>query len=232
MKKILGLLLLAVFLSGCAHSQCGKNVLFQLSGTHFLKQGDYNGRITLAELKSNGDFGMGTFEGLDGEMVELGGIIYQAKSDGRVYIPADGLKTPFAAVTNFSADKSFDIEKSGSYQELTKSIEARLPDKNRIYAVKIEGEFAYLKLRSPPAQGKPYKTLDEALKGQSIFEHKNIPGTLVGYWFPAYMGELNSSGIHLHFIGADKQVAGHLLECKSGRVRAELGYIREFRMPL
>jgi len=232
MKKIFGLLFLTVFLSGCAHSQCEKNVLFQLSNTHFLKQGDYNGRITLAELKTKGGFGMGTFEGLDGEMIELGGVIYQAKSDSCVYYPAKEIKAPFAMVTNFCADKSFDIENAGSYQELTKLIEAQLPDKNKIYAVKIEGEFAYLKLRSPPAQSKPYKSLDEALKGQSIFEHKNIRGTLVGYWFPAYMGELNSSGIHLHFISADKQSAGHLLECKTGRVRAELGYIKEFRMSL
>ncbi|MCX5709181.1 MAG: acetolactate decarboxylase, partial [Candidatus Omnitrophica bacterium] len=223
-------LLSVILLSGCAHGQCGKNVLFQLSSTHFLKQGDYEGRVTLEELKTKGDFGMGTFDGLDGEMIELGGVIYQVKSDGRVYIPADELKTPFAAVTFFSANESFDIENSGSYQELTKLIEAGLADKNRIYAVKIEGEFEYFKLRSPPAQSKPYKTLDEALKGQSIFERKNISGTLVGYWFPAYMGELNSSGIHLHFISADKQAAGHLLECKTGPVRAELGYIRELRL--
>jgi acetolactate decarboxylase len=225
-------LCVVLFLFGCAHQPCRKNVLFQLSNAHIIKQGDFDGRITLRKLKAKGDFGIGTFDRLDGEMAESGGIIYQTRSDGRVDRPSDGLKTPFAMVTFFSADKSFNIERCESYQELAKLIEARLPDKDRIYAVRIEGTFEHLKLRSAVMQNKPYKTLDEALANEAVFERENISGALVGFWFPAYMGELNSTGIHLHFISADKQSGGHLLDGKFSLIKVDLGYIREFEMLL
>lgn len=221
-----------LLLFGCAHQPCRKNVLFQLSNAHVIKEGDFDGRITLKRLKTKGDFGIGTFDRLDGEMAELGGVIYQTKSDGRVYQPGDGLKTPFAMVTFFTADKSFDVERCENYQELAKLIEAQLPDKDRIYALRIEGEFAYLKLRSAAMQSKPYKPLEQALTTEAEFERKNIPGVLVGFWFPAYMGELNQAGIHFHFISKDRQSGGHLLDGEFSRLKIDLGYIKEFKMLL
>jgi acetolactate decarboxylase len=223
-------LCIILFLSGCTQQMCKKNVLFQLSNLYLIKQGDFDGKVTLKELKAKGDFGLGTFDRLDGEMAELASVIYQTKSDGRVYQPGDEIKTPFAMVTFFAADKSFDIERCENYPELARLVETQLPDKDRIYAVRIEGIFDYLKLRSAVIQSKPYKLLDEALEEEAVFERKDISGTLVGFWFPAYMKELNQAGIHLHFISADKQSGGHLLEGKFSWIKVELGYIREFKM--
>jgi acetolactate decarboxylase len=220
----------ALSLAGCAQRQYKDNVLFQLSNAHIIRQGDFDGRLTLGKLKHKGDFGIGTFDRLDGEMAESGGVIYQTKSDGKVCQPADTLKTPFAMVTFFKPDKSFVIDRCGSFQELAGLIEKELPDKNRIYALKVEGEFEYLKLRSAAIQSKPYKILDEALEEQGLFERKNIQGELVGYWFPAYMEELNSTGIHFHFISADRLSGGHVLEARSGRLKVDLGYITDFKM--
>ena len=56
------------------------------------------------ELKKHGDFGIGTFDALDGEMIVLDGVVYQAKADGHIYQAADNLTTPFATVTYFDSD--------------------------------------------------------------------------------------------------------------------------------
>ena len=52
--------------------------VFQTSTVDALMEGASEGDMTMGELKTHGDFGLGTFDGLDGEMIEL---------DGKVYVP-------------------------------------------------------------------------------------------------------------------------------------------------
>ncbi|MFH0845727.1 MAG: acetolactate decarboxylase, partial [Pseudomonadota bacterium] len=47
-------------------------------------EGIYEQKIPFTEVKKHGDFGLGTFDNLDGEMVMVDGKIYQINSDGRV----------------------------------------------------------------------------------------------------------------------------------------------------
>ena len=82
-----------------------------------------------------------------------------------------------------------------------------------IASFKITGTFAYLKLRSIPKQNTPFPPLTSVIAQQTVFEHRDIKGTLVGYWFPDYLASLNATGYHLHFISTDKQKAGHMLDC-------------------
>ena len=67
------------------------HTLFQTSTIDALLDGNYDGDISFAELEANGDFGLGTFDALDGEMVALYGVFYQIRADGRAY-PVDGQK--------------------------------------------------------------------------------------------------------------------------------------------
>ena len=64
------------------------STLFQVSTTGALVQGVYNEAVTVGGLRTHGDFGLGTFEGLDGEMVVLDGKFYQAHADGSITAPA------------------------------------------------------------------------------------------------------------------------------------------------
>lgn len=110
-RVIAAILLAAVLaLAGCA--QAGKpeklneagrpeDTVFQVSTINALLQGLYDGEITCGELKKQGDLGVGTFDGLDGEMVVVDGRILQVKADGKVLPAPDGEKTPFATVTFF-----------------------------------------------------------------------------------------------------------------------------------
>src|ERR1700730_9387037 len=104
-------------------SQClglPQHTLFQVSTSGALVQGIYERAVSSRFLLNYGDFGIGTFENLDGEMVVLDGAIYQVRSDGTVLNIVDDVGTPFAVVTRFTADQDQTIENASSFAEITK----------------------------------------------------------------------------------------------------------------
>lgn len=131
-------------------------MLVQASTYSALQAGDYSGETTLKELRAHGDFGLGTFDALDGEMALLNGTFYQIKSDGNAYLDNDSMKTPFADVTSFEVDRQlvFSEASNGSlnYFELQNYLDQQLPTKNIFCAVKITGECSYLEVRSPQSR--------------------------------------------------------------------------------
>jgi acetolactate decarboxylase len=199
-----------------------RDCLYQVSVLGALKQGDYDGSVTLAEIRQHGDFGLGTFNRLDGEGIELGAIFYQVSSDGSVRRVNARMKSPFAMATFFDPDKKFSLSRTPDYRALQVFIDSRLVTRNIPYAIKIEGVFSYIKARSVPAQNKPYPILAEVVKGQSVFEFRNIEGTLVGFRMPDYAKDINMPGYHLHFISRDKTKGGHVLECAVANAQASL----------
>jgi len=204
------LLVASIVING--RSDQAKDSLYQVSILSGLAKGDYDGKVEIREVKKHGDFGIGTFDKLDGEEIELDGIFYQVRSDGTVKIKPLTVKTPFAMTVFFKNDVKMDIDRCDSIISLIKIIDAGLPDMNMPYAVKIEGRFRYIKTRSVPAQEKPYPPLIEVIKKQSVFEFRDIEGTLVGFRMPDYAGGINTPGYHMHFISKDKTRGGHVLE--------------------
>ena len=182
MKKKIPVLIVFVMalglLNGCKGApaaEAGSETLYQVSTLDALMQGVYDGEISLDELTSHGGFGIGTFEGLDGEMVVLDGNVYQVLSTGEVVLASGSVKTPFAMVTDFEAD----IESDGAsmdYEGLKAEIDGLLPSPNKIYAIKVEGTFTYVKTRSVPKQSEPYPTLAEVTATQPIFEFNDVKG--------------------------------------------------------
>src|ERR1700739_4074750 len=59
--------------------------VFQTSTVKALMEGAPTGDMTRGELKTHGDFGLGTFDGLDGEMIELDGMVFQVRADGQAH---------------------------------------------------------------------------------------------------------------------------------------------------
>ncbi|MCX5706282.1 MAG: acetolactate decarboxylase [Candidatus Omnitrophica bacterium] len=161
-----------------------REIIYQVSIFSALMKGDYEGEIKLKNLKKQGDLGIGTFNALDGEMIELDSKFYQVKSDGKVYLAGDSAKTPFAAVTFFDVDRRVFLNQTLDFEGLTKFIDSFIPNKNILYAIKIEGKFEYVKARSVRRQEKPYLPLLEVVKAQSTFEFTNIDGTIVGFRLP------------------------------------------------
>ena len=223
MRKRLILILLVSGLAGCSAGVArADDVLYQVSTIAALLEGVYDGEVTVAALRSRGDVGLGTFGALDGEMVVLDGTVYQVTADGRARVAPDDLTTPFAAVTPFESDVAASLDGRIDLRELQVALDLSLPSRNLIYAVKVTGEFAYVKVRSVPRQEKPYPKLTEVVKAQPVFEHRDVRGTLVGLRMPAYVKGINVPGYHFHFITEDRTEGGHVLDCILTRGRADI----------
>jgi acetolactate decarboxylase len=206
---------------------------FQVSTIGALNAGVYEGATTIAELKQHGDFGLGTFEELDGEMVLLKGKVYQIKSDGIAYPAPDDIKTPFSAVTFFRKERSHHIPGQLTYQALQQQISDLLSTQNLPHAIRIQGFFPYLKVRSIPKQTPPYPPLSEVVgKQQRVFELRNVRGTLVGFRLPQYLKSVNAVGYHLHFISSDHKIGGHLLDGEFLNAIADVETLRDWQMTL
>jgi len=222
-------ILLFLFLYSCSNqrgsnARINKDIIFQTSTISALNGGDYEGDMTIKELKKYGDFGLGTFNGLDGEMIEVDGKVYQIKADGVSNLVEDSVKTPFSTVTFFDPDRRININKATGCEQLETIIDKFLPTKNIFFAIKIDGSFNFVKTRSVPKQNKPFPALVEVLKKETISEFNNVKGTMVGFRFPSYMREINEPGYHFHFITEDRKFGGHLLECKSKKATVDVDY--------
>ncbi len=219
-------------LTACSHTdhaQCGTDVhstMTQVSTIQALLKGDYDGHETFGELSKHGDFGIGTFEAVDGEMVELDGRFYQAKADGTVVNVQANMKTPFAEVSFFHARSKTRLDGLVSnLGELLAMLNGLMTSPNHPYAIKVSGTFDFITVRSVPRQTKPYQPLTEVVKHQSVFRFDKIKGTLVGYWLPESMDNLNMPGYHLHFISSDGNHGGHLLDCSLSKADMEVDCI-------
>jgi len=223
LKKVYILLLIILFaglLISCAPAN--RDILFQTTPFITLDRGYFDGSVTCGALKEHGDFGLGTFNSLDGEMVIIDGQIYQVKTDGIAYAVNDSALTPFAQITYFDPDISVNISNCSSFSELKEYLDSKLPTVNTTYAIRIKGTFPYVKTRSVPGFEKPYPTLTDAVKSQSEFELQNVTGTFVGFRAPAYVANINVPGYHFHFITEDRKAGGHVLDCKIDSASAEI----------
>lgn len=186
--------------------------LTQVSTIDAILNGLYDGVITYGDLKEYGDFGIGTFEGLDGEMVAVDGKFYQIKADGVAYPVTDDITAPFACVIFFDVDCELTVWEGMNYTQVRDYLDESIQEKNIFHAVKMEGTFSYVKTRSVPGQEKPYPPLVEVTANQPTFEFHEIEGTIVGFYCPDYVEGLNVPGYHLHFITEDRTAGGHVLE--------------------
>lgn len=211
MKKLL-IFVFAFILSGCASAT--PDAVFQYSAISAFMQGDYEGQARFADIKQRGDFGLGTFNGINGELVALDGKFYQIKSDGKVNFVGDEMLSPFVQVKFFRPDQKAAIDKEMSLAELESFLDAMIKTKNLFFAIKIEGEFSFVKARSIGRQAKPYRSFLETVKEQRVFEFNQVKGVLVGFFSPDYFPQISPSRYHFHFLNADRKSGGHLLDCR------------------
>jgi acetolactate decarboxylase len=160
-------LLLLLAAAGPGPGSAKPGVLFQYSTLQALLDGVYDGDLTYEALSRHGDFGLGTFNALDGEMIALDGKFYQIRSDGAAVPVPDSLKTPFAEVTFFKADRTLNLDKPLDYSRLEAFLKQGLPSLNLAYALRIEGGFL---LRQGPQRAAAAAALPAAdsCRGQAV----------------------------------------------------------------
>ena len=207
-------------------------VLTQFATVDSLVAGVYDGFEPLADLKKYGDFGIGTFDRIDGEAVILDGTVYQVKGDGTVTIPDDNMTTPFASVIPFDASYRIQISSPLDFTAFCQKIEELEPGSNIILALRVRGKFSQVRTRSAYAQTRPYPPLDTAMANQPEFELGTVEGCLLGFRLPPFMKGLNVPGFHLHFLTSDKTQGGHLLRFQLEEGELEIMRVDRFRLIL
>jgi acetolactate decarboxylase len=205
--------------------------LFQVSTSAALAVGVFQGAATIGELTKVGDFGLGTFDGLDGELILLDGKCFQAGSDGVVERAADDWLTPFAVVTGFTAEIDEKVDESGSLVDLTRRIDQARASDNLFYSIRVDGRFGRLSMRAA-MRAKPGEGLLEATRHQSEFETHDIKGTLVGFWSPVWSETVSVPGYHFHFIADDRSMGGHVFAMSGQDLSLKVTSHREFRLLL
>jgi len=194
--------------TGSAHAA----ELYQVSLLTALMQGVNDGEVTIGELSRHGTLGLGTVNGLDGEMVAVDGRFFRVGTDGRAVALTPEMATPFAMVTPFTPTISAEVPAGLDLSGLEAWLDRLLPPANHPQAIRLDGTFSALTLRSVPRQTPPYPPLLEALKGQVTFVHQDVTGTLLGFRLPGYVKGMNAPGFHFHFIDASRSQGGHVLK--------------------
>lgn len=205
----------------------------QVSVINALMLGHYDGVMPLKDVLALGDIGVGTVDHLDGELVILDGRAYQIRADGTVEPLGPAQTTPFVTVKHFRPDGERPIPAMASLAALDQWVDQAVGARNAFLAVRVEGEFQSLTMRSVRRQEPPYRPLAEAAKDQSVWRRQNVRGTLVGFRCPDWTAGLNVPGFHWHFLSHDHDIGGHVLDCRfdSAQLRFDTSRDWDVRLP-
>lgn len=131
------------------------HTLFQVSTSGALVAGVYDREVSVKSILEHGDFGLGTFANLDGEMVVLDGRVYQVQGTGRVSEAAPEAGAPFAVVTQFSPQIDVETEPVASFKDLEGRCDKYRNSGNIFYAIRLDGHFKRVRTRAvnPPQPG-------------------------------------------------------------------------------
>jgi len=230
--RFLRSLVLALFFSASV-AYAADARLFQYSTIDALLAGAYDGNISVAELAIHGDFGIGTYNRVDGEMILIDGVFYKAKGNGKVDIVPPQELSPFAVVTHFQPAKEINLATVATLAELEALLDSSLSNKNAFYAIRIQGNFAAMTTRAIDPQVRPYKPLAEVTKTQSVFQLGSTSGQLIGFRSPAFVKGFNVPGYHWHYLSDDVSRGGHVLSLQLTAGEAKIATIStvELKVP-
>lgn len=222
-------LALAVFAAGAPPAHAAE--VYQVSTISSLLAGGYDGDTSVAELLRHGGFGLGTFNGVDGEMMVLDGRVYRGTVDGHTHAVAATALTPFAVVVAFRPQGSAPVAAGLSLEQPEAALDALPYSASRVLAARVDGRFRTIAARSEPKQQPPYRPLPEVAQ-QVVHTFDDIDGTLIGFRFPAATTSVNVPGWHFHFISADRGRGGHVLGLTTGAGLASLEEFSDLRISL
>jgi acetolactate decarboxylase len=217
---------------GIHHDAAQAHTLYQTSTMSALLDGIYDGSVTIAELLEHGDFGVGTFNHLDGEMVVNEGVCFHLFSDGEARVAAPDDLTPFAAVITFEADTTFDVRTPITRADLWARIDASVSSENLFYGIRVTGRFATVSTRTATRQEAPYRPLAEATDDEAERTFEETAGVLVGFRTPDYEQGISVAGYHLHYLNEEHSAGGHAFDFVLDEGVVEISTVSEMRLSL
>ena len=207
------------------------HTIFQVSTSGALVAGVYDREVSVQTVLEHGNFGLGTFANLDGEMVVVDGRVYQVQGSGRVTEATRDAGAPFAVVTWFEPETDVDTQAVASFKDLEARCDEYRNSGNIFYAIRLDGRFKRIRTRAvnPPLPG---TRLLDAAKAQSEFNFTDIGGTLIGLWSPGFSSAFSVAGYHFHFLSDDRRHGGHLLDVEAGPLRLRVEALTNFHLAL
>lgn len=227
-QRLLGIALIAAMLPvgapmlpvGAAHAADGAappvDVMVQAGTYDTLTRPDFTGRIPIDEVLTDQTLGLGTFNDLDGELVLVGGVVYQVRPDGTPRVADRRVRTPFLQAVRFRPERSGPVPPGTTCAQLTPLIDALAGSPDGIVAVRVRGTFTDLVTRSVSAVPPPFTPLSEVVASQTVFPLGTTKAVLVGFRQGADAQGLGQPGLHLHGMTAARGAGGHVLSCVVG----------------
>ena len=206
--------------------------VYQTSTMSALLAGLYDGDVTIAQLLTHGDFGLGTFNHLDGEMVVIDGVCHHLRADGSATIASGTDLTPFAAVMTFSERQGFDVTEPVTLVDLTKEIDHASGSGNIPVAVRVDGAFSSVRTRTVGEQHPPYPSLVDATAHEAVDALTSSHGTVAGFRTPRFEAAISVAGYHLHYIDDDRSRGGHVLDLVLASGHVSICPVSELRLVL
>ena len=185
------------------------NVLYQHGTLALMVPGLLKGTLTSGGLLEHGDTGIGTGEGLDGELIILNGVVYQVRGNGEVRVMPKQDTIPFGNIhwaDYQSLGNVTDLELDQLGKHILKGHSA-----NTFFSVEVKGNFKNVTTRAVIKSNPPYKTLAQTADDQRVFQADIIEGTLLGYFMPTLYAGAAVGGFHWHFLSDDHTFGGHVL---------------------
>ncbi|KAJ4397879.1 hypothetical protein N0V93_002116 [Gnomoniopsis smithogilvyi] len=209
------------------------NELFQYSVALGLMDGVADKGLPISDFLKHGDHGLGTFRFMNGEMIVIDGKAFQMLADGSTVDldPAGDAIHPFAQITRFKPEVTAQAVVPDK-EKLNDVVSGLVPgSKNHALAMRIDGVFRTVTVRTAAGQTKPRERLLEVGKKQVAFTFDNVRGTMICFRQPHYLQGIGIAGDHLHFITEDRKRGGHVLALESdGEV--EIKVARMYTMTL
>ena len=207
-----------VFLS-CAETTPASTVKVVGKMSTVMKQGQLNGQIATDSLNTDGAYGLGPIEYLQGEILLLEGQTYISKvldSTSHKVTLASSAKAPFFVYTTTSQLHHVHLL-PGYYtlQQLENQIDSIYNGYNEPLLVRIDGEFNNVKVHSVNLpHGTKVASPDDAHKGLTSYKYNNLRGTLIGFFSRRHKSIFthHDSFFHAHFISQNRNIMGHVDE--------------------
>src|SRR6478736_5827151 len=114
------------------------HTVFQVSTSGALVAGVYDREVSVQTILEHGNFGLGTFANLDGEMVVVDGRVYQIQGTGQVTEADRDAGAPFAVVAWFDADTDVSIPSVASFRDLEAYCDGFRHSGNIFYALRLD----------------------------------------------------------------------------------------------
>ena len=195
--------------------------LYQFGTMQMLVESLLDGFVTPKEILSKGDIGIGTGEGIDGELIILNGKAYKVDVNGKIIQLNDDFPIVFANIhqSDFHFLNHFD---DISLKDLRTQILNQVNTTNLFFSVLISGDFSNVKTRSAAKSTKPYPGLAEIAKHQTVFKSSKIQGHMIGYFTPILYQGAGVPNYHQHFISNNLDFGGHVLDAYANSVDVKI----------